>query len=241
MRLIPPPPTTHKEEARRTASPSTGSGSLLWLFRHGAVAEEFAGRAYGNADVPLSSESEWQTRRLAKSIAAAAQQEATGEMADQRGWRNSLIASSPLQRSLQLGQACADALGQELTVDARLAELYRGTWQGLPVPEYMSRWHEQEESYWKDPWTWSGHEGESEQMLAERTWPALLELLAVAAGRTLIVTCHRNVIRSLVANALGLPPGRSHGLLVDPTHGVLLLDAPRAWQLMRSNIGADEL
>lgn len=194
----------------------------MWLLRHGVVAAESVGTAYGDEDVPLSDRGLEQTAQLAAAFG---------------DHRATLVVSSPLERSRLLGQAIARASEAPLRIDPRLAELHRGDWQGLPRDEYVERWWAEREAYWSDPLGWNGHGGESEGDLLERVWPVLAELAEESqAGDAPVLTTHRNVVRSLVAAALGLPVGQSHALRIDPARGMLLADDPAGWTLMGSNL-----
>ena len=220
--LAPPPAPAGYREPARAPRPGPGTGARLWLLRHGEVTAEHVGTAYGDADVPLSDHGLEQTERLAASFA-------------DRG--ATLVASSPLERSRRLGEAISRAAEAPLRIDARLTELHRGDWQGLPRAEYAQRWWSAREAYWADPLGWSGHGGESEATLLERVWPMVAELAEEAQPDDIMVlTTHRNVVRSLVAAALGLPIGRSHALRIDPARGMLLVDEPGGWTLVGSNL-----
>ena len=217
----PPAPSGHREPAR-APRPGPGTGARLWLLRHGEVAADFVGTAYGDADVPLSDRGLQQTEQLAAAF---------GDR------RTTLVASSPLERSRRLGEAISRAAAAPLRIDARLAEIHRGDWQGLPRAEYARRWELERQAYWADPLGWSGHGGESEAALLERVWPAFCELAREAQPRgATVLTTHRNVVRCLVAAALGLPVGQSHALRIDPARGVLLADDPGGWTLLGSNL-----
>ncbi|MFT5732050.1 MAG: broad specificity phosphatase PhoE, partial [Planctomycetota bacterium] len=130
--------------------------------------------------------------------------------------------------------------GAPLRLDDRLKEMNRGDWQGLPRTEYAERWRAAAGDYWRDPLHWRGHGGESEAMLVERTFPVLEEVARAAAESgeacTAVIAAHRQVIRSLVAAALGLPPGQSHSLQLDPGHSILLADTGDRWSLLRTNL-----
>ena len=222
MILAPPPAPPHHREPARAPRPGSGTGARVWLLRHGEVTAANVGTAYGDADVPLSDRGLAQTEQLAAAFG---------------DHRAALAVSSPLDRSRRLGEAIARASEAPLRIDARLAELHRGDWQGLPREEYEKRWWTEREAYWSDPLGWSGHGGESEGALLERVWPGLAELAQEArSGDAAVLTTHRNVVRSLVAAALGVPVGQSHAIRIDPARGVLLADEPRGWTLMGSNL-----
>lgn len=200
--------------------PGAGSRTRLWLVRHAEVHADWQGRAYGNLDVPLSAAGEVQSRALARALAALAPAQVT---------------SSPLARARVLGEAVARAAGIPLAIDARLAEIHRGRWQGLGVSELHERFPDDVRAFYADPWRYDAHGGESDAALLARAGPAITALLGLPA-RTVVVTTHYNVIRVLVARAMEVAPERSFALRVDPAHAVLLVDGPRGWELVHANV-----
>jgi broad specificity phosphatase PhoE len=113
--LLSPPlrPRALDPESEREPRASLGSEALLWLVRHGRVTARDI--AYGDDDVPLSSDGETQTHAVAESF---------------RTVDVTYVATSPLQRARAMGEAVARACGVPVEVDTRLAELHRGDWQG---------------------------------------------------------------------------------------------------------------
>ena len=214
----PPPPADFPGEAERPPRPSLGTGARIWLVRHGRVTAPDT--AYGDADVPLSQEGLRQTEAVARSLAPL-------------GARG--VLSSPLQRARQLGEAVARASAAPLQITDRLKELHRGEWQGVARTEYAERWARERDAYWESTLTWRGHGGESEEEMVERAWPALIEAVDVATGGVAVITAHRQVIRALTAAALGVSPGASHRMELEPAHGILLRDASGGWLLERTN------
>ncbi|MAE29234.1 MAG: histidine phosphatase family protein [Planctomycetota bacterium] len=239
--VIPPPAprqldgATERQAAQglpRVPHPGFGSGGRIWLVRHGRVDAAWSGRAYGNAEVPLSPDGEEDTRRLAEALAT---------------WKIAALACSPLERAHCLGRRlfgllAPEVAGAQLRVSPDLRELDRGTWQGLPNAEYARRWAEEAVAYHAAPYDWRGNGGESDAQLTSRTWPVMEELMLEAAGGTAVLVAHDNVIRVLLAKALGIPPASSFNLRNDPGHASLLSDAvdlPGAgsrWVLERSNV-----
>ncbi|MEM9382841.1 MAG: histidine phosphatase family protein [Planctomycetota bacterium] len=220
MSLSPPPrPSDVRAEPERDPISSTGSGASVWLVRHGRV--EVPTVAYGDDDVRLSEEGVRQTEAVARSF---------------EGIDVATVVASPLGRARAMGEAVAGAVGAPLRVDGRWAELHRGAWQGLRRTEYAERWAEEARAYWRDTLGWRGHGGESEVQLFGRAWPALVEVVAAAGDGVGVVAAHRQVIRAVVAAAIGVPPGRSHALALDPAHAVLLRDTEAGWVLERTNV-----
>lgn len=200
---------------------STGSGARIWLVRHAEVHADWAETAYGDSDVPLSETGERQTAEVGARF---------------RGARLELVASSPLARALALGRAVSEATGAPLALDARLREVSRGAWQGIPRGEFEARWHADRAAFLADPWRWKGHGGESDAELFARGFPALLEVVARASGGTALVASHQNLLRALVTGALGLGAPESLGLWTAPAHAMLLVDTPGGWRLALRNV-----
>lgn len=212
-------------DRERIPRASTGTGSELWLFRHGEVAEACQGLAYGGMDVPLSGEGLRETEALAERF---------------RGFPFRAVLASPLVRARTLGERLAAASGAPLVVDPGLVEIDRGRWQGLTVEELM-REHEREvQAFYEDPWNWREHGGETDADVVARAWPPIERALGRYGG-PLAVACHYNVIRVVVAELLGIPPPASFRLRVDLTAACALRDAPGGWTLVRSNVRGNGL
>ena len=201
--------------------PGRGTGTRLWLVRHGLVDAAYQGVAYGDMDVPLSPEGLEQTERVARRLG-------TEPLA--------AILSSPLQRALRLAERLAELTGVALEVEPDLREIHRGTWQGRAVSELHASEPEAVAAFHADPWNWREHQGESDRQILERVWPVVERVLDEHAGRTAALVAHYNVIRVAATYALGLPPVTSFGLRVDTGRAVLLEDGERGWILHQANV-----
>ncbi len=225
MHLNPPPrPDPAPEDpgdAPRTPAAAPSSELHVWLIRHGEVDRTFATQAYGSRDVPLSERGQEQTQTTAEALAHGSIDR---------------VVTSPLSRARALGEAIAQQTRAPLREHRGLIELDRGQWQTLTRTEYQARWDLQAQEYWSDPGHWRGHGGESEWQLSERTWAAFEE--SCRGAKRVAIAAHRNVIRSILATALGLPFGRSHALALEPCCGALLGVEGDRWVLKRFGIGA---
>ncbi len=209
----------------------------VWLVRHAEVHAEWRGRAYGDLDVPLSEDGRAETERLARDFA---------------GRHPTEVVSSPLSRALELGRGIAGASDAPLRVEEGLREIHRGSWQGRTVDELPA---DEVALFHASPWAWRGHGGESDEDVFARAWPVLEDAARRAAGSEVVLVSHYNVIRVLVAHALGIPPSSSFSFRVDPGRAVHLFDAPAdaaapegrpqtesppvsGWILRRSNVAA---
>ena len=190
--------------------PGFETSARLWLLRHAEVREDYQGRAYGNLDVPLSEDGLADTERLAQDF---------GRL------KISSIVSSPLSRANLLAEGISKYSGTEVIVEPGLAEIYRGTWQGKSVSDLPA---DEVAEFYADPWSWRKHEGENDSQLLARSWPVVQKHVEKQAsehvGGDLILVAHYNVIRVIVAHALGIPSSASFSLRIDPGRGALLLD-----------------
>jgi broad specificity phosphatase PhoE len=213
---------------RRRPHPGTGGGAELWIFRHGEVADDVQGLAYGGMDVALSPRGLRDSEELAERF---------------RGFGFRRVVASTLRRARRLGELLAASNGVELELDSRLVEIDRGRWQGRPMQELM-RDHESEvAAFYERPWTFRGHGGECDADVVGRAWPAVERALGDGApsgssrrGGPVAIACHYNVARNLIACALGIEPNASFRVRVDLTAAAHLRAGPRGWTLVRCNV-----
>lgn len=197
-----------------------GAGARVWLIRHGEVHEDFHGLAYGGMDVPLSARGLAETREFAARFAAEPIER---------------VYASTLQRARALGERIAEATRAPIELDAGLVEIDRGRWQGLPQKELMERFGADVAAFYADPWNWRKHGGETDADVRARAWPVLERALDSGAA-TVAIVCHYNVVRNLIAQALGIAPNASFRIRIDLTSAALLRDTPQGWRLERCNV-----
>jgi alpha-ribazole phosphatase len=89
----------------------------LWLVRHAPVEAE--GRCYGQSDVPVK-------------LPAGA---AAGLVIASLPGTPALVVASPWARARHLAEAIAERLCRPLAIDARLAEMSFGAWEGRPYAD----------------------------------------------------------------------------------------------------------
>lgn len=210
--LLPPHPAPHA---------GRGTGARLWLVRHAEVHEEWEGRAYGDLDVPLSDGGAARTLEMGREFGALPLD---------------LVLASPLQRARRLGAEVARVANAELVEEDGLREVNRGRWQGRDVTELHEACADEVRDFYADPWGWAGHGGEHDEAIATRAWSAVERGLERVGDGTLLVATHYNVIRVLVASALGVPPVRSFAVRIDLGRAVGLVDAPEGWRLEGTNL-----
>lgn len=205
-----------------SAHPGYGTGCEVWLLRHGEVHADWQKRAYGGLDVPLSEDGERDTESAIRAF---------GQLPIKA------VFSSPLSRALALGRGLAAATGAPLEIRAGLAEINRGNWQGMAVTELFAKHEPELAALYTDPWNYTAHGGETDRIVLERAWAVLEEAVSGRGERDCVaLACHYNVIRVIVARALGLAPVASFRLRVDLSAACVLRDTRAGWLFARSNV-----
>jgi probable phosphomutase (TIGR03848 family) len=127
------------------------------------------------------------------------------------------LISSPLDRCLDTANAIAEGRGQELTVEERLGECRYGDWTGRPLKELAK------EPLWKvvqnhpSAVVFPGPEGEplretqNRAVAAVRDWNDKL-----GPDATWLACSHGDVIKAIVADALGLHLDQFQRIVIDP-------------------------
>ncbi len=197
-----------------------GSGAWIWLLRHGEVHADWHGRAYGGMDVPLSDQGERDTHTAI---------EAFSKLPFER------VVSSSLSRARMLGEGIAQGSGAALAITPDLAEIKRGTWQGLSIADLSRDRGNELAGFYDDPWNYNLHGGETDRDVLSRAFPHVQRAIE-DGGRLVAVTCHYNVVRVLLAHMLGLEPRLSFRLRIDLSGACLLHDSPAGWRLVRANV-----
>lgn len=176
---------------------------IIDLLRHG---EPEGGRRYrGQTDDPLA-ERGWEQMRRA--------------LEGERPWRT--VVTSPLARCADFAEALAGELGLEATREERFMEVGYGEWAGLSPGELRERDPEGFAAFRADPWSNRPRGAEPMEAFTERVLDAFAEH-AAAAAFPLLVVAHAGVIRTVVADALGMPLANLYRLQIPYAGRVRLL------------------
>lgn len=188
----------------------------ILLARHGETPWNAEGRYQGQRDIPLSPVGERQARLLGERLADAPITRAV---------------ASPLVRARRTAElALGEGRAPQLALDAGLAEIGHGDWEGLLASEIRERdparlqaWRDAPESV-----LMPGEGGESLRMVLDRAWPAF-ERACTGLGDedTLLVVAHDAVNRVLLCRLMGLPLSRLWSFRQAPTT-LNLLEGPTA-------------
>jgi broad specificity phosphatase PhoE len=172
--------------------------SRIHLCRHGEVDKAWRSRIYGASDVALADAGKARFDAIADDLARI-------EFA--------AIYASDLERAKDGAGRIAAACRLEVVIDPRLREIDRGEWVGLTLDEIEERWPGGVDAYLADPNGYAGHGGETHRDLADRVWPVLEELADRHVGEQVLVVCHGQLMRAVVARALGISGARSLNLM----------------------------
>lgn len=163
------------------------------LLRHGEV-ESFGERVVrGQLDAALSDEGVSQHARL---VAWLREHEAAPDV----------LLSSDLSRCAQLAALLGEAFGVEPATTERLREQSMGRWQGRTWSDISAEDGPLVTAYWDDYANIAPPGGESLLDLSLRINAWYEEVLVAHAGRTIFVSTHIGVIRTLLCRLLGVAP-----------------------------------
>jgi broad specificity phosphatase PhoE len=163
---------------------------VLYYVRHGETDFNLEGRLQGRRDTELNAHGRGQAAEcgvLLQDLFAR----------DQRRTDEFIYISSPLKRARQTMEVLRATLGldpREYDIDARLAEIAYGDWEGLTLPEIEARVPGILTQRDRDKWDFAPPGGESYRQLATRIgdWYASLT-------RDAVVAAHGGGVRALMA------------------------------------------
>lgn len=139
--------------------------------------------------------------------------------------------SSPVLRCVQTADFVVKQHGKKLTIDERFSEMNFGTWQGRLLSELA------DEALWKDvqerPSTVRFPEGEAFSEVAARASKAIAEWNDLLGDESYAVFTHADVIKVVVAEAIGLPLDRFQRIAIDPC-SVTILEYGSARTVLRA-------
>jgi broad specificity phosphatase PhoE len=163
---------------------------VLYYVRHGETDFNLEGRLQGRRDTELNAHGRWQAAECAVLL-----QDLFAR--DQRRTDELIYISSPLKRARQTMDLLRATLGldpREYDIDARLAEIAYGDWEGLTLPEIEARAPGILAQRDRDKWDFAPPGGESYRQLATRIsdWYASLT-------RDAVVAAHGGGVRALMA------------------------------------------
>jgi broad specificity phosphatase PhoE len=170
---------------------------VIYYVRHGLTDWNVEQRLQGRCDTPLNEQGRAQARRCGEILGELLSREA-------RSPATLAYVSSPLIRARTTMELMRATLGLDPSyygIEARLAEISFGDWDGLTYAEIMARDEEVLASREADKWAFVPPAGESYADLARRVgeWYAGLQ-------EDTVVAAHGGTARALLAYLAVVPP-----------------------------------
>ncbi|MBI4674420.1 MAG: alpha-ribazole phosphatase [Chloroflexi bacterium] len=159
----------------------------LYLVRHGESAWNQRRVYTGQQDVPLSELGQRQAAQLAEHLAETPLAE---------------IYASPLKRANDTVQPLAKLKHQNITLDARLAEIHHGAWEGNSASEVRTQYAAEYLAWRTQPHRVQMPEGESLEDVAQRVQSFLRDVLAAYADGNILIATHDAVLRVIVLQTM---------------------------------------
>ena len=162
----------------------------LYYVRHGLTDWNQQGRLQGGRDTPLNERGRKQAVRSGKILRDLFARE--GRAAADYGY-----VSSPLMRAKVTMELVRGTLGlapEDYQVDARLAEISFGDWEGLTYQDVLKRDKDVVEKRERDKWLFRPPGGETYEEVAARVgaWYATIE-------KDTVVSAHGGTARAMIA------------------------------------------
>jgi len=163
---------------------------VLYYVRHGETDFNLEGRLQGRRDTELNAHGRRQAAECGLLLHELF-------VRDQRPAANLVYMSSPLKRARQTMEVLRATLGLdplEYDVDARLAEIAYGDWEGLTLSEIEARTPGILAQRDRDKWDFAPPGGESYRQLAAR-----IDDWYGSVTRDVVVAAHGGGVRALMA------------------------------------------
>ena len=160
------------------------------FIRHGETKWNADGRSQGQSDVALSDTGRAQAALLADHFPV--------EKID-------VIYSSDLVRAFDTALAVAGRFGLPVHREPAFREISFGDWEGLTYAQIVAKWPEAMDHFLQRPDLLDIPHGESFATVQCRAVKRLNELIQENEGKTVAVTAHGAVLRTLLAAALHMP------------------------------------
>jgi probable phosphoglycerate mutase len=179
---------------------------VLYYVRHGETDFNLEGRLQGRRDTELNAHG----RRQAAECGLLLQDLF---VRDQRRAADLVYISSPLKRARQTMEVLRATLSldtREYDIDARLAEIAYGDWEGSTLPEIEARSPGILAKRDRDKWDFAPPGGESYRQLAARIgdWYA-------SVTRDVVIAAHGGGVRALMALLRILPEDEATRALIE--------------------------
>lgn len=138
------------------------------------------------------------------------------------------IYTSSALRAIQSARILSKEYDLDYEIIDGMYDRKAGLWGGLTFeqieekyPEMLHKYHENPYEYWPDG-------GETTQELRERVDNIVSEMVVLNEYKTVVVVTHEDVIQSVIASILGVPPEHQGKILI-PTGSASQLNFYSSW------------
>jgi broad specificity phosphatase PhoE len=203
------------------------SRPLIYYVRHGETDWNRAGRLQGRRDTSLNARGREQAICCGEILRAVFARNGRDPAALD-------YVASPLKRARETMEGMREPLGlppREYRLDARLAEMAFGDWEGLTLAEVAMRDPAALAARERDKWAFVPPDGESYQQLSVRVgeWYESLR-------RDSVVAAHGGTARALMVHLGIAPPATAPRLSIE--QGVVYGFAPGSMQVLSAPVAA---
>jgi alpha-ribazole phosphatase len=174
------------------SGPTQTEHTTLWLIRHGQPDRAFEGVCYGALDVALSPDGFAQMERVASRLADEPL---------------SAVYSSPRSRCREGAGLIAAHHSCAVRISGELSEMDFGEFEGRRYDEIAAQHPVLYRQWMERPTETQFPGGENFSRMRERVLAAAERLWTLHRGQSIAVVTHGGVIRILLAEVLGIPPG----------------------------------
>lgn len=157
------------------------------LVRHGETIWNREGKYQGQIDTPLSPDGLKQGELVAAALQNIPIQ---------------AVYASPLSRSYQTAQMCAEFHGLNVSTDDRLLEIKHGTWEGLLAEEIEAKYPDLLKRWRTSVVDVQMPEGECIEDVRRRAMEAFREIAENHPGQTVLIVAHDAVNKAVLCDIL---------------------------------------
>jgi len=138
------------------------------------------------------------------------------------------IYTSSALRAIQSARVLSKKYNIEYELKDGLLEKKFGIWGGLTFNQIEEKYPEMLEKYHENPYEYCPQDGETTQVLRERTEKVIREIISQNEYKTVVIVTHEAVIQSVIASILAVPP-ENQGKIIIPTGSATQINFYSHW------------
>lgn len=155
----------------------------MHIIRHGETEWNVKGKLQGHKDSPLTQLGKTQAHKVKSSIT---------EKID-------IAYSSPSNRAIETAQIILNGTNQPIKTTPELKEINLGIWEGKQKKEVEAEYPIEYKTFWSSPLKFSLDQAETFEDLQDRAIKAVLKILKIEDGKTVLLVSHHATIKVILA------------------------------------------